>query len=409
MKNCFHLNLFVFLWLLTNFLFPKFEKEFQTKLILTESGDVLEIPEGTQNLLGTLSLEGKENIIIRGKGVDVSILSFAQQEDGAEGLKIINCKNIQLEHFTIQDSKGDGIKVQNTDGITFVNVKTEWTKGPNSKNGAYGIYPVQCRNVVIDRCISIGASDAGIYVGQSEQIIVKNSEAFHNVAGIEIENSFNVDVFDNYAHHNTGGILIFDLPDLIVKNGQNVRVFDNRVEENNLDNFAPPGNIVSTVPAGTGIMVLATSDIEIFNNRILNNKSVGTGIVSYFMTGLPVSDSLYNPYTSAIYIHDNVYKRKKQIPTLKHDIGKLLFIKFGRDVPDIIYDGMHDPKYTDSDGVVFPERNLCIYNNSGSEFVNLEIDINFEKWYTPYFTRFSQDVSRFSCELPPLKEVLTSH
>ena len=409
MKNCLPLNLFVFLWLLTNFLFPRFEKEFQTKLILTESGDVLEIPEGTQNLLGTLSLEGKENIIISGKGMDISILSFAQQEDGAEGLKIINCKNIQLEHFTIQDSKGDGIKVQDTDGITFVNVKTEWTKGPNSKNGAYGIYPVQCRNVVIDSCISIGASDAGIYVGQSEQIIVKNSEAFHNVAGIEIENSFNVDVFDNYAHHNTGGILIFDLPDLIVKKGQNVRVFDNRVEENNLDNFAPPGNIVSTVPAGTGIMVLATSDIEIFNNRILNNKSVGTGIVSYFMTELPVTDSLYNPYTSAIYIHDNLYKRKKQIPTLKHDIGKLLFIKFGRDVPDIIYDGMPDPKSIDSDGVVLPERNLCIYNNSGSDFVNLEIDINFEKWYTPYFTRFSQDVSRFSCELPPLKEVLTSH
>ena len=409
MKNSLPLNLFVFLWLLINFLFPRFEKEFQTKLILTESGDVLEIPEGTQNLLGTLSLEGKENIIIRGKGVDISILSFAQQEDGAEGLKIINCKNIQLEHFTIQDSKGDGIKVQDTDGITFVNVKTEWTKGPNSKNGAYGIYPVQCRNVVIDSCISIGASDAGIYVGQSEQIIVKNSEAFHNVAGIEIENSFNVDVFDNYAHHNTGGILIFDLPDLIVKKGQNVRVFDNRVEENNLDNFAPPGNIVGTVPAGTGIMVLATSDIEIFNNKIVNNKSVGTGIVSYFMTELPVTDSLYNPYTSAIYIHDNVYKRKKQIPTLKHDIGKLLFIKFGRDVPDIIYDGMPDPKSIDSDGVVFPERNLCIYNNSGSEFVNLEIDINFEKWYTPYFTQFSQDVSRFSCELPPLKEVLSSY
>ena len=409
MKNSLSLNLFVFLWLLINFLFPRFEKEFQTKLILTESGDVLEIPEGTQNLLGTLSLEGKENIIIPGKGVDVSILSFAQQEDGAEGLKIINCKNIQLAHFTIQDSKGDGIKVQYTDGITFVNVKTEWTKGPNSKNGAYGIYPVQCRNVVIDSCISIGASDAGIYVGQSEQIIVKNSEAFHNVAGIEIENSFNVDVFNNYAHHNTGGILIFDLPDLIVKKGQNVRVFNNIVEENNLDNFAPPGNIVSTVPAGTGIMVLATSDIEIFNNRILNNKSVGTGIVSYFMTELPVTDSLYNPYTSAIYIHDNVYKRKKQIPTLKHDIGKLLFIKFGRDVPDIIYDGMPDPKSIDSDGVVFPERNLCMYNNSGSEFVNLEIDINFEKWYTPYFTRFSQDVSPFSCELPPLKEVLTSH
>ena len=399
--------LYCFLFLSLSF--GGFEKEFQTKLILAESGDTLKIPTGIQQLLGTLSLDGKENIVISGNGINESILSFKNQEDGAEGLRIINCKNIRLENFTIQDTKGDGIKVQETDGINMVNVKAEWTNGPNPENGAYGLYPVQCRNVVIDKCISVGASDAGIYVGQSVNIVVKDSEAYYNVAGIEIENSINADVFDNYVQHNTGGILIFDLPDLIVKKGQNVRVFDNRVEENNLDNFAPPGNIVSTVPAGTGIMVLATSDIEIFNNRILNNKSVGTGIVSYFMTELPVTDSLYNPYTSAIYIHDNVYKRRKQLPTLKHDIGKLFFIKFGRDVPDVIYDGMTDPKYIDSDGVVFPEHNLCIYNNFGSEFVNLEIDTNFEKWYTPYFTRFSQDLSRFSCELAPLKEVLTSH
>ena len=95
-------------------MFPSFEKEFQTKLILTTAGDVLEIPEGTQKLLGTLSLEGKENIIIRGHGIDISILSFVEQEDGAEGLKIMNCKNIQLEHFTLHDSRGDGIKVQDT-------------------------------------------------------------------------------------------------------------------------------------------------------------------------------------------------------------------------------------------------------------------------------------------------------
>ena len=388
--------------------FGGFEKEFQTKLILAESGDTLKIPTGIQQLLGTLSLDGKENIVISGTGVDESILSFKNQEDGAEGLRIINCKNIRLENFTIQDTKGDGIKVQETDGITMVNVKAEWTNGPNPENGAYGLYPVQCRNVVIDNCMSVGASDAGIYVGQSVNIVVKNSEAYHNVAGIEIENSSNADVFGNNTHHNTGGILIFDLPDLIVKKGENVRVFDNIVEENNLDNFAPPGNIVGTVPAGTGILVLATSDVEIYNNRIINNKTIGTGIVSYFMTGLPVTDSLYNPYTSAIYIHDNLFERRKQMPTLKHEIGTLLFLKFGRDIPDIIYDGMPDPQYTNSDGEIFPEQSLCIQNNSNADFLNLEIDKNFEKWYTPFFARFSQDVSPYSCELPPFKETLTN-
>ena len=388
--------------------FGGFEKEFQTKLILAESGDTLKIPTGIQQLLGTLSLDGKDNIVISGTGVDESILSFKNQEDGAEGLRIINCKNIRLENFTIQDTKGDGIKVQETDGITMVNVKAEWTNGPNPENGAYGLYPVQCRNVVIDNCMSVGASDAGIYVGQSVNIVVKNSEAYHNVAGIEIENSSNADVFGNNAHHNTGGILIFDLPDLIVKKGENVRVFDNIIEENNLDNFAPPGNIVGTVPAGTGILVLATSDVEIYNNQIINNKTIGTGIVSYFMTGLPVTDSLYNPYTSAIYIHDNLFERRKQMPTLKHEIGTLLFLKFGRDIPDIIYDGMLDPQYTNSDGKIFPEQSLCIQNNSNADFLNLEINKNFEKWYTPFFARFSQDVSPYSCELPPFKETLTN-
>tara|TARA_B110000438_G_scaffold279100_1_gene303239 strand:- start:124 stop:1353 length:1230 start_codon:yes stop_codon:yes gene_type:complete len=406
MKSSLYLQFITTLIISINLLFANFEKEFQTKLILALPGDTLEIPEGFQNIFSTLSLEGKENITIRGQGTDKSILSFASQDNGAEGLRIINCKNIRLEYFTIQDSKGDGIKVQETDGIIFLGIKTEWTAGPNSDNGAYGIYPVQCDQIIIDSCIAIGASDAGIYVGQSKNIIVKNNEAFHNVAGIEIENSINADVFDNYAHNNTGGILIFDLPDLMIKKGGYVRVFNNRIEENNLDNFAPKGNIVGIVPAGTGIMVLATSDIEIFDNHIINNKSVGTAIISYFMAELAITDSLYNPYTSAVYIHDNIYKRKKQSPTLKHDIGKLFFLKFGRNVPDIIYDGMPDPQFVNDLGIVDPNRNLCIRNNSGAEFLNLEIDINFKKWYTPYFTRFSQDISPFNCELNHLQEVI---
>ena len=96
------------------------------------------------------------------------------------------------------------------------------------------------------------------------------------------------------------------------------------------------------------------------------------------------------------------------MPTLKHEIGTLFFLKFGRDVPDIIYDGMPDPQFTNSNGEIFPERNLCIQKNSKTDFLNLEIDKNFEKWYTPIFTRFSQDVSPYNCELPPLKEALTS-
>ncbi|MCP5972769.1 right-handed parallel beta-helix repeat-containing protein, partial [Klebsiella pneumoniae] len=83
----------------------------------------------------------------------------------------------------------------------------------------------ESENVLIDSVLVIGASDAGIYVGQSRNIIVRDSIARFNVAGIEIENSFNADVHDNVATKNTGGILVFDLPNLPQQGGHNVRVF----------------------------------------------------------------------------------------------------------------------------------------------------------------------------------------
>ena len=402
MKKRYIKLIFIQLYLFTLIFGRNVEKEIQTQLILVENGGQVIIPEGISKIKGTLSLEGKENVSIIGIGIDKSILSYSDQEDGAEGLRITNCKNITLKDFSVRNSKGDGIKTQDTHGIYFYNVKVEWTYGPKSTNGAYGLYPVQCSSVMIDRCIAIGASDAGIYVGQSQNIVVKNSEAYHNVAGIEIENSVYADVFNNYVHNNTGGILVFDLPDLEVKSGHSVRVFNNKVIENNIDNFAPPGNIVATVPSGTGIMVLATSGVEIFNNEIINHKTAGTAIVSYFITEEPINDNEYNPYTSAIYIYDNIYRQKKQIPTLKHEIGQLLFFKFGLNVPEIIYDGNPDPQYFTDNGQIVAEKAFCIENNEGADFLNLDINHNFEKWYTPFLTKFSTDKEKFNCKLPKI-------
>ena len=372
----------------TGLLFANLEKELQTQFILAASGDTITIPKGHHKIQGTLSIEGKENLVIQGVGMDVSILSFSNQSEGAQGISITNSKNITLEKFTIQDSKGDAIKAQYTDGIIFRHVKAEWTGGPKETNGAYGLYPVQCENVLIEHSISIGASDAGIYVGQSNNIVVRYNEAFENVAGIEIENSYNAEVYENYSHGNTGGILVFDLPDLIQKQGGNVRVYNNRIESNNLFNFAPKGNIVGKVLPGTGIMILACSGVHIFGNTIRNNKSIGTGIVSYFMTEEAIKDSLYNPYTADIHIYNNVYDRWPGFPELGFDIGQLLAVKYGRNTPDIIYDGMQDPEI---------QAGLCIQNNTDARFTDLDIEHNFDSWYSPFVANFSEDMSKHNC------------
>ena len=372
----------------TGLLFANLEKELQTQFILAASGDTITIPKGHHKIQGTLSIEGKENLVIQGVGMDVSILSFSNQSEGAQGISITNSKNITLEKFTIQDSKGDAIKAQYTDGIIFRHVKAEWTGGPKETNGAYGLYPVQCENVLIEHSISIGASDAGIYVGQSNNIVVRYNEAFENVAGIEIENSYNAEVYENYSHGNTGGILVFDLPDLLQKQGGNVRVYNNRIESNNLFNFGPKGNIVGKVLPGTGIMILACSDVHIFGNTIRNNKSIGTGIVSYFMTEEAIKDSLYSPYTADIHIYNNVYDRWPGFPELGFDIGQLLAVKYGRNTPDIIYDGMQDPEI---------QAGLCIQNNTDARFTDLDIEHNFDSWYSPFVANFSEDMSKHNC------------
>jgi len=371
----------------------------QTELILAEKGDTIYLPSGIIKLDRPLSLESVSNITIIGQGIDESILTFKNQIEGAEGIKISNSKDITLKDFTIQDSKGDLIKAENTIGINFINIKAEWTGNPKKENGAYALYPVNCEKVYIDNCIAIGASDAGIYVGQSNIITVKNSEAYYNVAGIEIENSFNADVYSNFVHDNSGGILVFDLPDLLVKSGNSIRVYNNFIMNNNFKNFAPKGNVVASVPSGTGIMILATHNVEIYNNKIYNNKTANTCIVSYYILEEPINDLEYYPYPSSIYIHNNTYKRKRMLPSLsfKQPIGFLLAFNYFNDIPDIIFDGIIDENLL-SDKEVKNPLNICIENNGNATFLNLDAANNFQN--------MSLDVSPFECTLPHINHAL---
>jgi parallel beta-helix repeat protein len=355
----------------------EFQKKYQSQMILADSGTVIELPEGRFTLTNTLSLEGKKKVTLRGKGMDKTILSFKGQTDGAEGIRVSDGADIILEGFTVQDAKGDAIKTMHVTGISFHQVRTEWTGTPGPDNGGYGLYPVQCEGVTIDQCESIGASDAGIYVGQSKDIVVKNSKAFHNVAGIEIENSLRALVYDNEAYENTGGVLVFDLPDLIQKKGGDVKVYNNKIHDNNYVNFAPKGNIVATVPSGTGLLILATKGVEVFNNEILNNQSVSTGIISYFTTMKPIKDKNYDPYPSAISIHDNQYERKPGIPISTDPLGTIVGKKFGENVPHILYDGIKNPKMLDANGKWLTGQCINIQNNKNQSIANLDVEHGF--------------------------------
>jgi parallel beta-helix repeat protein len=367
------------------------EKRLQTQCILAENGSVILLPEGRVELSNTLWLDGKNNITIRGAGEDKTILSFKNQKQGAEGIKITNSRQITLEHFTIEDSKGDLIKTQSVQGIVFQHITARWTGKPKASNGSYALYPVQCSQVYITACTAIGASDAGIYVGQSDSVWVSECIAKNNVAGIEIENTTHAWVWNNKAFDNTGGILVFDLPGLIKKQGGHVKVWKNLVTRNNFKNFAPKGNIVGKVPPGTGVMILATNDVEVYDNKIWDNKTASTAIVSYFIAETPITDTLYNPYPSRIAIHDNIYSMGKRMPTWKNKLGFLFWLKFGKKVPHILYDGIQNPDYLGADGELLDAYRICIYDNDNESFANLKADKKFKG--------ISKDLKPYRCTL----------
>ena len=366
-----------------------FEENLQQQLIEAESGDVIEIPAGVHRLTRSLSLN-VSGVTIKGAGINSSILSFKNQQQGAEGL-LVSADNFTIQDLAIEDTTGDALKVNESNNVVIRNVRTEWTNGPATTNGAYGIYPVQSRNILIEGAVAIGASDAGIYVGQSSQIIVRNSHAESNVAGIEIENSTYADVYNNVAVNNTGGILVFDLPNLPVQGGANTRVFNNDISTNNTSNFAPAGNIVGTVPSGTGLMVLANDNIEIFGNTFNENNSANILVVSYYITERPFDDPNYDPFPEYIHIHENQFNGGGSSPD--SEPLEALQSATGKPIPHVVWDGTikRDSKFN---------QVLCMQNNNALTYVNLDASNGFSM---PTFDTASHD-----CTLPKLSQISLS-
>ncbi|MBD3770523.1 MAG: right-handed parallel beta-helix repeat-containing protein [Rhodobacterales bacterium] len=309
-----------------------FAENLQLALIEAEPGDTIVMPEGTFAFTTGLSLD-VDGVTLAGAGQGKTILDFAGQTGAGEGL-LVTADDVVLTDFGIRDTKGDGIKSKDSDRITYQYLTVEWSGEPKATNGAYGIYPVESTDVLVQNCTVRGASDAGIYVGQSENIIVRDSIAEYNVAGIEIENSSYADVYGNIARHNAGGILVFDLPDLPVMGGHSTRVYDNDIVENNTVNFAPVGNIVAGVPSGTGLIVMANSDVYVTGNRFKDNRTVHAMLTAYTE---PFTDAAYNPLLTDITLTGNTYEGGLDDPQ-----GMLAPVAaaLGGSLPAIVTDGV---------------------------------------------------------------------
>ncbi|MBT6586812.1 MAG: hypothetical protein HON77_21175 [Gammaproteobacteria bacterium] len=350
---------------------PNMQKNLQLKFLNAKPGDVITIPAGRFEFQRSLSLK-VDGVTVRGAGMDKTILDFKNQISGAEGI-LVTANDFTIEDLAIEDAKGDALKINDGKNIVIRRIRTEWTNGPDTNNGAYGIYPVQTENTLIEGAIAIGASDAGIYVGQSRNVVVRDSRAEYNVAGIEIENTVDADVYNNVATNNTGGILVFNMPNLSLE-GVRTRIYNNQIVDNNTANFAAPGGAVAGVPAGSGISINSNDLVEVFDNDLKNNQTAHIVISSVYSTNYSDREnaSSFDPYPEKISIHDNRYEGGGNNPDTNY-LPQLKNAVFGEEgsFPNVIWDGFVNPELV-VDGKLPAEYQICIYNEASSAIFNVD-------------------------------------
>ena len=369
---------------------------FQRRLIEAAAGEVILLPEGTFEFQRSISLNDTPDITIKGAGKGKTVLSFINQLEGAEGMLIKNVKGITLEGFTVADSKGDAIKVQGCENVIMRDLETTWTQGKLSTNGAYGLYPVSSRNILMEKCEASFAMDAGIYVGQSTNVVVRDNYVHDNVAGLEIENTINGEVYNNIAKNNTGGMLIFDMPDLPQANGDRIKFYNNTMENNNGENFAPKGMVVSTIPPGSGMIIMSHSNIEAFNNTIQNHKTLGIAVNSWLFTGVPYESQDFDPYCTNINLHHNTISGNTGPVDVTTEYGQLITAVLAGEPADLIIDGIFKPSSLDEQG---NPTGFCFRNNGDNlRFVNLNAGAGPSP--EEIMQHMDSDISKFQCDLP---------
>ena len=284
----------------------------QTAIDRAQPGDTVLIPYGTYH----------ETVAVDISDLTIEGIPNEQGEwpvlDGefklADGF-VASGNNFALGKLAVKNYNDNGVLVEGATGVHIYDMYAERT-------GTYGIYPVRSTNVLVERVEVTGVEDAGIYVGQSENAVVRDCMAHGNVAGIELENTLNGEVTNCHAYNNTAGVLVFVLPQLTSKISSNTRIHGNLIESNNLENFAR-GGVVSFVPPGIGVLLLGADNAEVYENVIKDNKTGGIGVYSLTRTGVFEPNELdVGPLPEGNQIYDNILVNNGYDPdTFLTDLG----------------------------------------------------------------------------------------
>jgi parallel beta-helix repeat protein len=266
----------------------------ETAVNAASEGDKLLIRSGEYRDRATLEVNGLSLVGCGGATNDRPRLvrpeTCGTPEDCGRGLSSTGVNDLLFQSLEVVNWDGDGIFVTGAAGVRAERITFRDIVGDGMRNSAYAVFPRETSDVLVETCNVRDIRDAGVYVGLTDDFVVRFNRIETSVAGIEFENATFGIGHNNFATGNTGGLLVFQDGSLTPQVSNDHRVAHNVFDENNGENYGS-GNVAG-VPEGTGILVISNKDSVYEYNFVRGNNSFGIAVTDQIVAefGPPFSD-----------------------------------------------------------------------------------------------------------------------
>jgi len=282
----------------------------QAAVNAAQPGDVIRVPQGIyrENVLVTknnITIKGQSGAILDGTGLP-----------GNSGITVRSSS----PSTRINGFKLTGLQIQNysRNGVILIRVDNyQIEDGKYINNEEYGIFPIRSSHGLIRANQVSGSNDTGIYIGQSQDAVIKDNYVSDCTVGIEVEVSSTIIVKDNRATGNTIGMTAVVLPGLSLTVTTDIQIIDNTFDSNNRANpVTDPTDILSQLPSGSGLLIFGADHVMVKDNRVVGNNSVGIA-VAQLSPVLASLDLRIDPFPDYNEIIDNVVMENGSNPDPK--------------------------------------------------------------------------------------------
>jgi parallel beta-helix repeat protein len=248
----------------------------QAAVDAAEPGDIIVVPPGTYResvrvLKDNLTIVGPEKAIIDASGfvngIHVGADIFAPSQNPVCPATAVH--NFAVTGLTVRNAASNGIFLSGVDGYVIA-------RGNYLNNGDYATYPSCSNNGHIVFNYAKGGSDTCLYIGNDVSISVSGNKASGCTVGIQIVNSSNFVSGNNVTGNTTGILAIVDPLNPRIETSDGL-IEKNTVANNNLPNTSSDEDI-SRIPAGTGILNVATDRLTIRGNTVTGNNTLGVAM-----------------------------------------------------------------------------------------------------------------------------------